>query len=81
LPENLFALTLGVIVRRIKEVDAVVNGRPAGSARRGWPEAIDECPNKNRIFFAFAIEWNSGMYSGDPAVFFVLSVIIDEVIE
>jgi hypothetical protein len=55
--------------------------RPAGSARRGWPEAIDECPNKNRIFFAFAIEWNSGMYSGDPAVFFVLSVIIDEVIE
>ena len=27
MPENLFALTLGVIVSRIKEVDAVVNGR------------------------------------------------------
>jgi hypothetical protein len=51
------------------------------SARRECPEAIDECPNKNRISVAFAIEWNSGMYSGDPAVFFVLSVIIDEVIE
>jgi hypothetical protein len=55
--------------------------RPAGSARRGCPEAIDECPNKNRISVAFAIEWNSGMYSGDPAVFFVLSVIIDEMIQ
>jgi hypothetical protein len=50
------------------------------SARLGCPEAIDECPNENGISVAFAIEWNSGVYSGDPAVFFVLSMIIDEVI-
>jgi hypothetical protein len=45
------------------------------------PQLLTNGPNKNRISVAFAIEWNSGMYSGDPAVFFVLSVIIDEVIE
>jgi hypothetical protein len=38
-------------------------------------EAIDEGSNKNRIFIAFAIEWNSGMESRASDQLLVLAAI------